>query len=299
MKKSTWMMALALCAAPSLVMAQNDNRGPQRPIPVPTVSLNVCINQNNGELRVVRRQQDCRSRETFAQIPIGPGAVGPAGPAGPVGPAGADGAPGAAGAPGAQGATGPAGQPGVDGQMGPSGPQGAAGTSPTVRPATTAECPDGGATFVDWNGATASARGSATSAPKYWRKKYSGDTYILTGRDIEAVFQPGATHLSLPAGKYVYTLTAGGQAPPPVEAGLIYCGVGLYLQLTSNMLAPVVTSSTGGFFATGELTLQAPGEVVMQCLSPGYGWNIRDLSIAVIAVTDGATASGPGGGSTH
>ncbi|MBN1565924.1 MAG: collagen-like protein, partial [Anaerolineae bacterium] len=82
-----------------------------------------CVNQQNGNVRVVGSSGECRNPEVYVQWNIqgqpGPmGPQGPAGPAGPQGPVGAQGPQGEPGLQGAQGEPGPQGEPGLQGAQG-------------------------------------------------------------------------------------------------------------------------------------------------------------------------------------
>lgn len=94
-------------------------------------NIKSCVNQENGNARIVSSSNDCRNPEYFLEWSI----VGPPGPPGPQGPAGADGAQGPIGPQGppgvngTDGSQGPQGPPGVDGTNGAQGPQGPAGSN--------------------------------------------------------------------------------------------------------------------------------------------------------------------------
>ncbi len=77
-------------------------------------TITACVNNENGNARIVASSGDCRNPEHVVQWSVmGPaGPRGPAGPMGPMGPAGP---------------TGPIGQPGPMGSIGPAGPTGPAG----------------------------------------------------------------------------------------------------------------------------------------------------------------------------
>ena len=75
-----------------------------------------CVNAQNGLLRLVASEGDCRKPEVALPLPIGP--EGPPGPAGATGPAGPQGV---AGPVGSAGPAGPAGEKGDTGPAGPSG----------------------------------------------------------------------------------------------------------------------------------------------------------------------------------
>lgn len=83
-----------------------------------------CVNNVNGQLRVVVPGEACKAPETA----IDWNRTGTQGPAGSPGPAGADGAAGPAGPTGAQGPAGPPGPAGADGATGPQGPPGPSGS---------------------------------------------------------------------------------------------------------------------------------------------------------------------------
>jgi hypothetical protein len=103
--------------------------------------IHACVNDTNGNPRIVDDPAICEKKETSVswnitgpegpagpQGPAGPaGAQGPAGPAGPGGPAGPSGPQGADGAPGPQGPAGLEGPQGPEGPAGPPGPEGPAG----------------------------------------------------------------------------------------------------------------------------------------------------------------------------
>lgn len=97
-----------------------------------------CYHNQNGSLRVVDSEQDCKNNETHMTwnqtgpqglqgLPGPQGEQGIQGPAGPQGPQGETGATGATGPQGLQGPQGPAGQPGATGPAGPQGPAGVSG----------------------------------------------------------------------------------------------------------------------------------------------------------------------------
>jgi hypothetical protein len=94
-------------------------------------SVKSCVNQQNGNARIVSNANECRNPEYFLEWSISgaQGPSGPQGPAGPTGPQGPVGAQGPTGANGATGATGPQGPAGADGQVGATGAQGPAGVN--------------------------------------------------------------------------------------------------------------------------------------------------------------------------
>ena len=89
-------------------------------------TINGCVNQKNGKLRIVGVAGQCRSSETLISWETEGGTTGPQGPQGPEGPAGSAGA---AGAPGPQGSQGPRGFVGSQGPQGPQGPPGDPGAA--------------------------------------------------------------------------------------------------------------------------------------------------------------------------
>lgn len=91
--------------------------------------INACVDNQNGNARIVNAGSSCRQQEHMVQWnisgPQGPqGPQGVPGPMGPAGPRGLQGVPGLMGPPGPQG---PQGMPGPMGPAGPQGPQGATG----------------------------------------------------------------------------------------------------------------------------------------------------------------------------
>jgi hypothetical protein len=108
------------------------------PGPVSNQVIHSCVNNTNGESKIVTATTTCGPNYTALDWnAVGqPGPAGPVGPAGPIGPAGATGPQGAqgpigpigpAGATGATGATGPAGPAGPIGPTGATGATGATG----------------------------------------------------------------------------------------------------------------------------------------------------------------------------
>src|ERR1700740_3618125 len=77
----------------SLDAARAEAQATTQHLPPPAARIPACINVLNGELRVVRRQADCRRLEIYVELATsGHGAIGPTGPTGPTGPKGATGA---------------------------------------------------------------------------------------------------------------------------------------------------------------------------------------------------------------
>lgn len=91
-------------------------------------TLTACVNQTNGNMRLVGSPSDCRQHE-FAVTWNAEGQTGSTGPTGPTGPQGPTGATGATGPQGPTGAQGPTGPQGATGPSGPQGPPGADGVS--------------------------------------------------------------------------------------------------------------------------------------------------------------------------
>jgi hypothetical protein len=69
----------------------------------PASHMHLCVNRNNGNLRVVMGSDSCKKNEVSVDLPGGESAEGPAGPQGPEGPAGPTGATGATGSAGRDG----------------------------------------------------------------------------------------------------------------------------------------------------------------------------------------------------
>jgi type VI secretion system Hcp family effector len=84
-------------------------------------TIHACVDNKSGEVRIVKDDDDCRSKEHAVSW----NRRGPAGPGGPPGPIGAT---------GATGATGPQGPIGHDGPIGPQGPPGPSGDACTGTP---------------------------------------------------------------------------------------------------------------------------------------------------------------------
>jgi|GEM_PF-1990878 len=104
-------------------------------------SIQACVQKDNGQVRVVATNVECKRSEVRVQlvqapqIILGPqGPMGPQGPAGPTGPAGPMGPAGPAGATGATGPAGPTGPQGLKGDVGPIGPAGATGPTGPIGP---------------------------------------------------------------------------------------------------------------------------------------------------------------------
>ncbi len=117
-------------------------------------TLTACVNETNGNMRLVGSASDCRQHETAvtwnvegqagATGPTGPtGAQGPQGPTGATGPTGPQGAQGPTGPQGATGPTGPQGPPGADGVSGYQILSASANLSPGQAAAGTLLCPAG------------------------------------------------------------------------------------------------------------------------------------------------------------
>lgn len=117
-------------------------------------TLTACVNDTNGNMRLVGSAGDCRQHESAVtwNAEGQTGTTGPTGPTGPQGPTGATGATGPQGPTGAQGPTGPQGPAGPTGPQGPTGADGVSGyeivsasadIGPGVSAAGTIPCPAG------------------------------------------------------------------------------------------------------------------------------------------------------------
>src|SRR6185437_2731107 len=91
-------------------------------------TLTACVNDTNGNMRLVGSASDCRQHESAVSWNA-EGQAGATGPTGPTGPQGPQGPTGPRGATGPQGAQGPTGPQGATGPTGPQGPPGADGVS--------------------------------------------------------------------------------------------------------------------------------------------------------------------------
>src|SRR5438105_15209075 len=116
-----------------------------------TSTLTACVNQTNGNMRLVGSASECRQHESAVTWNV-EGQAGPTGPTGPTGAQGPQGPTGATGATGPQGAQGPTGPQGATGPTGPQGPPGVSGyqivsasadIGPGVAAAGTLPCPAG------------------------------------------------------------------------------------------------------------------------------------------------------------
>ena len=103
-------------------------------------TITACVDNQNGNARIVASAGACRQQEHVVQWDImgppgPPGPQGPAGPAGPAGPQGPTGPMGPAGPQGPAGPVGPAGPMGPAGPAGPVGPMGPTGPQGPTGPA--------------------------------------------------------------------------------------------------------------------------------------------------------------------
>ena len=114
-------IALGLVAAAATVsQARNPHR---QSSPCPDDLVCACVNDTNGNTRIVDDLSKCRQHEHSVEWSI----TGPTGETGPSGPTGASGATGPTGDTGATGETGPAGETGPTGPTGDTGPTGPTG----------------------------------------------------------------------------------------------------------------------------------------------------------------------------
>lgn len=117
-------------------------------------TLTACVNDTNGNMRLVASASDCRQHESAVtwNAEGQTGATGPTGPQGPTGPSGPTGPQGVQGPTGPQGVQGPTGPQGATGPQGPTGADGVSGyqivsasvpISPGQAAAGTLLCPGG------------------------------------------------------------------------------------------------------------------------------------------------------------
>src|SRR3954470_24278476 len=128
--KSSFAFCLmaGIAALPASVYAHDDHDA----IRMDNAAIHACIQKDNGQVRVVGTNVECKRTEVRVLLPLlGPQALagpqgpqGPIGPIGPMGPAGPKGATGAAGATGSPGPMGPGGPKGDTGSIGPAGANG-------------------------------------------------------------------------------------------------------------------------------------------------------------------------------
>jgi hypothetical protein len=167
--------------------------------------VQACVDNQNGNTRIVAGPSSCRTNETFVRWNI----TGPQGPTGAQGAVGATGAQGAVGATGAQGAAGATGPQGV---AGATGAQGAAGATGAEGPAG-ATGPQGSAGAVGATGAQGPAGTPSTIGVN------DGGSFSATSADINGAGK-NQIHVAPGAGvtlTFDYVVNRNGYCPGCIE----------------------------------------------------------------------------------